>query len=82
MTPQESVAAYEAWCAANKSFQLVWKESGANKTFKAHYFQTIVDKMIEVEPLTEINLMNPFFTVTRPEMSPTFEGYKEWLQYQ
>lgn len=82
MTPQESLTAYENWCNTVKSFQLSWKEGGSSKVFKAHFFTTIVAKMVEVEPVTEINLMNPFFTILRSDSVPTLEGYKEWLQYQ
>lgn len=82
MTPQESIAAYEAWCAANKSFSIVWKEAGVARLFKCHIRQTALAKINEVFLIIDEATAGTFLTVTQEASVPTFDGYKEWLQYQ
>ena len=78
MTPQESIDAYEAWCTANKSFLLKWKENGVWTNFDAHIPNTIVTKINEVLPLIDDGLS---LNVEKIPSIPTYEGYKEWLTF-
>ena len=76
MTPEESVAAYQNYCASSKGFNIQWKEAGIIKVFKCHTTTVAVAKVAEVIPIAEDTHA---ISINRVDLAPTFEGYLEWL---
>lgn len=79
MTPQESVAAYETWCAANKSFRIGWAEGASSRTLTVHMKETVAEKIVEILPVSNEGVP---VTINKVASTLSFDGYKEWLKYQ
>jgi len=79
MTPQEAVAAYEAYCATTKGFQLQWKESGMIKVAQATTSAGAVTKFEEVIAIAD---QDSAVTSNRIDLIPTWGGFLDWLAIQ
>jgi len=79
MTPQEAVIAYEAYCVANKSYKISWKEGATMKNFTCLMPVTMGTKVAEILPLCDqVTTISIVFV----DSVPTWEGYVEWLSFQ
>ena len=79
MTAQEAMTAYLNYCATNKGRRVTWREAGVNKGFECVLIETAVAKILEVDPVAEDGYP---IAIVRIDITPTWEGYVEWLSFQ